>query len=85
MNSRPLAVLCSHEDIAVAMGHGYANAMGRSSLVILHDLVGLMHGVMGVYDAWCARAPFVVLPHTGHLSMLGDPAGVAHAINDAAS
>jgi acetolactate synthase I/II/III large subunit len=64
-NESPLAVLCSHEDIAVHMGHGYANAMGRSSLVILHDLVGLMHGVMGVYDAWCARAPVVVLGGSG--------------------
>ncbi|HET9149153.1 MAG TPA: thiamine pyrophosphate-binding protein [Alphaproteobacteria bacterium] len=64
-NENPLAVLCSHEDIAVGMGHGYANATGRSSLVILHDLVGLMHGVMGVYNAWCARAPVVVLGGSG--------------------
>lgn len=64
-NENPLAVLCSHEDIAVGMGHGYANAMGRSSLVILHDLVGLMHGVMAVYNAWCARSPVVVLGGSG--------------------
>jgi acetolactate synthase-1/2/3 large subunit len=64
-NEGPLAVLCNHEDIAVGMGHGYANATGRSSLVILHDLVGLMHGVMGVYNAWCARAPVVVLGGSG--------------------
>jgi pimeloyl-ACP methyl ester carboxylesterase len=34
----------------------------------------------GRASAKALRAPFVVLPHTGHLSMLGDPAGVAHAI-----
>ena len=56
-NENPLAVLCNHEDVAVGMGQGYANATGRTSLVILHDLVGLMHGVMAVYNAWCARSP----------------------------
>jgi pimeloyl-ACP methyl ester carboxylesterase len=30
------------------------------------------------------HAPFVLLPHAGHLSMLGDPAGVARAIERAA-
>ena len=64
-NENPLAVLCNHEDVAVGMGQGYANAMGRSSLVILHDLVGLMHGVMGVYNAWCARSPVVILGGSG--------------------
>ena len=64
-NENPLAVLCNHEDVAVGMGQGYANAMGRSSLVILHDLVGLMHGVMGVYNAWCARSSVVILGGSG--------------------
>ena len=64
-NENPLAVLCNHEDVAVAMGQGYANAMGRSTLDLLHDLVGLMHGVMGVYNAWCARSPVVILGGSG--------------------
>lgn len=64
-NREPLAVLCNHEDIAVAMGHGYANATGGASLVALHDLVGLMHGVMGVYDAYAAHAPVVIIGGSG--------------------
>lgn len=64
-NRAPQAILCNHEDVAVAMGHGYANATGRASLVALHDLVGLMHGVMGVYDAYAAHAPVVIIGGSG--------------------
>ncbi|HEY4135420.1 MAG TPA: thiamine pyrophosphate-binding protein, partial [Alphaproteobacteria bacterium] len=64
-NRQPQTILCNHEDIAVAMGHGYANATGRASLVALHDLVGLMHGVMGVYDAYAAHAPVVIIGGSG--------------------
>jgi acetolactate synthase-1/2/3 large subunit len=47
------------------MGHGYANATNGASLVALHDLVGLMHGVMGVYDAYAAHAPVVIIGGSG--------------------
>ena len=64
-NRAPQTILCNHEDVAVAMGHGYANATGKASLVALHDLVGLMHGVMGFYDAYAAHAPVVVIGGSG--------------------
>ncbi|MEE8516064.1 MAG: thiamine pyrophosphate-binding protein, partial [Alphaproteobacteria bacterium] len=64
-NRQPQAVLCHHEDIAVHMAQGYAKATQRSSLSILHDLVGLMHGTMGVYNAFCDRTPVVVLGGSG--------------------
>ncbi len=40
---------CPHEKIAVALAHGYAKASGRPMAVVLHDLVGLLQGTMGVY------------------------------------
>ncbi len=64
-NRGPKAVLCSHEDICVHMAQGYSKATGRASLAILHDLVGLMHGTMAVYNAYCDRQPVVVLGGSG--------------------
>lgn len=64
-NRDPQAVLCSHEDICVHAAQGYAKASGKPGLAILHDLVGLMHGTMGVYNAYCDRQPVVVLGGSG--------------------
>jgi thiamine pyrophosphate-dependent acetolactate synthase large subunit-like protein len=58
---RPEIILCTHEGIAVATAHAYAKATNDLGWVILHDLVGLMHGSMGIYNAWCDRTPLVAL------------------------
>jgi pimeloyl-ACP methyl ester carboxylesterase len=39
----------------------------------------------GRASAKALRAPFVLLPRVGHLSMLGDPVGVANAVRQAAA
>lgn len=57
----PEIVLCTHEEIAVAAAHAYAKATGGVGFAVIHDLVGLMHASMAVYDAWCDRTPIVVL------------------------
>lgn len=57
----PEIVLCTHEEIAVAAAHAYAKATGDVAFAAVHDLVGLMHASMAVYDAWCDRTPIVVL------------------------
>lgn len=69
-NHKPEIILCAHEEIAVAMGQGYAKATGRPALVILHDLVGVQHGLMALYNAWADRKPLVVLGGSGPM----DPA-----------
>ncbi|MQA61259.1 MAG: thiamine pyrophosphate-binding protein [Actinophytocola sp.] len=56
---------CPHEKIAVGVAHGYAKATGESMAVILHDLVGLLHGTMGVYYAYIDRAPVLILGGSG--------------------
>ena len=58
-------LLCLHEDHAVAIAHGYAKATGEPMACVLHSNVGLMHGMMGIYNAWCDRAPMLVLGATG--------------------
>src|SRR5690606_18034016 len=57
----PQMILCTHAEIAVAAAHAYAKATGEVGYAVVHDLVGLMHASMAVYDAWCDRAPLVVL------------------------
>jgi acetolactate synthase-1/2/3 large subunit len=61
-------VLCPHEGIAVALAHGYAKASGRAMAAALHDVVGLQHGCMAIYNAWCDRVPVLVLGGAGPMS-----------------
>ncbi|MGH3665685.1 MAG: thiamine pyrophosphate-binding protein, partial [Egibacteraceae bacterium] len=60
-NQHPQLLLCLHEEIAVSMAHAYAKATGEVAVAAVHDLVGLMHASMAVYDAWCDRAPLLLL------------------------
>jgi acetolactate synthase-1/2/3 large subunit len=64
-NSAPQLLLCLHEEIAVALAHGWAKATGRLGVAAVHDLVGLMHASMAVYDAWCDRTPLLLLGGSG--------------------
>ncbi len=67
-NDGPRIVLCAHEAISVAVAHGYAKASGRPMAVALHDVVGLQHASMAIYNAWCDRAPVILLGGTGPMS-----------------
>ena len=64
-NERPQMLLCLHEESAVAIAHGYAKATGRMMGVVLHSNVGLMHGSMAIFNAWCDRMPMLILGATG--------------------
>ena len=64
-NRAPQMIMCLHEEQAVAIAHGYAKATGRAMAVALHSNVGLMHGTMAIYNAWCDRAPMLILGATG--------------------
>ena len=64
-NRDPQILLCLHEDHAVAIAHGYAKASDRAMGVALHANVGLMHALVGIYNAWCDRAPMLVIGANG--------------------
>jgi thiamine pyrophosphate-dependent acetolactate synthase large subunit-like protein len=64
-NTDPQLLLCLHEEIAVSLAHGYAKGSGQVGVAAVHDLVGLMHASMAVYDAFCDRVPLVVLGGSG--------------------
>lgn len=63
----PEILLCVHEEAAVAIAHGWAKITNRPMAVALHSNVGLMHGSMGIFNAFCDRVPMVVVGATGPL------------------
>lgn len=69
--SRPMPELitCTHEEIAVDIAHGYAKASGRVMAAIIHNVVGLQHATMAIYDAWCDRAPVLLFGGTGPMEV----------------
>jgi thiamine pyrophosphate-dependent acetolactate synthase large subunit-like protein len=64
-NTQPQMLLCVHEEVAVAIAHGYAKASDRMMGAVLHSNVGLMHATMAIFNAWCDRAPVLLLGATG--------------------
>lgn len=64
-NERPQILLCLHEESAVSLAQGYAKISGRMMGVLLHSNVGLMHATMSIFNAWCDRAPMLILGATG--------------------
>lgn len=64
-NQTPQAIFCCHEEIAVAIAHGYAKAKGKPMAAIVHDIVGLQHASMAIFNAWCNRVPVIILGGTG--------------------
>ena len=64
-NRAPEHILTTHEEIAVALAHGYAKAKGRPMAAIVHDIVGLQHASMAIFNAFCDRAPVLVLGASG--------------------
>src|SRR5919197_298269 len=53
----PEIIMCTHEEIAVALANGYARATGEIMATGLHDIVGLQHACMAIFNAWCDRTP----------------------------
>src|SRR5215469_13955587 len=47
---------CMHEEVSVAMCHGYAKIAGKPMAAMMHDTVGLQHGSMAIYNAYADRA-----------------------------
>jgi thiamine pyrophosphate-dependent acetolactate synthase large subunit-like protein len=64
-NRAPQMLVCLHEEHAVALAHGYAKVTDRPMAVALHSNVGLMHGLMAIFNAFCDRKPMLILGATG--------------------
>ena len=57
----PEMIMCTHEEIAVAIANGYARATGEIMATGLHNIVGLQHASMAIFNAWCDRTPILNL------------------------
>ena len=64
-NEKPQMLLSLHEQSVVAIAHGYYKASGEPMAVVLHSNVGLMAGMMSIFNAWCDRVPILILGATG--------------------
>jgi acetolactate synthase-1/2/3 large subunit len=64
-NQAPELIVCVHEEISAAAAHGYAKVAGRPMACLVHSTVGLQHASMAIYNAWCDRAPIIVLAGNG--------------------
>ncbi len=68
-NAGPELIQCTHEEISVAVAHGYAKAAGKPMVSATHDVVGLQHASMAIYNAHTDRAPVIVVGGTGPMDM----------------
>lgn len=66
-NEAPRSLLVCHEEIAVAMAQGYGKAALKPMASIVHNMVGLQHASMAIFNAWCDRVPMLILGGTGPL------------------
>jgi acetolactate synthase-1/2/3 large subunit len=64
----PYMMLCTHEETAVQIAHGYARATNKPMVAIVHNLVGLLHSNMAIYYAYIDRAPIFIIGATGPLN-----------------
>jgi len=85
-NNKPELIMCQHEETAVAIAHGYAKAAGKPMGVMMHGTVGLQHGSMAVYNAWCDRVPIIMFAGNGTDATQRRPGTEwYHSVQDAAS
>jgi len=64
-NENPEMLLCLHEEHTVAIAHGWAKVTGKPMLAIVHSNVGIMHASMAIFNAWCDRAPVLIVGANG--------------------
>jgi acetolactate synthase-1/2/3 large subunit len=66
-NKKPQLIMCCHEEISIAIAHGYAKASGKYMAVFVHSNIGLQHASMAIFNAWCDRVPILIIGGIGPL------------------
>jgi acetolactate synthase-1/2/3 large subunit len=76
-------ISCMHEEISVAISHGYAKIAGKPMACMMHSTVGLQHGAMAIYNAWADRVPvFAIVGAQLDASKRGGYVDWAHSVFD---
>ncbi len=68
-NERPKVIFCCHEECSVAVAHGYAKVTGKPMATLTHNIVGLQHASMAIFNTWCDRVPVLVMGGTGPMDV----------------
>ncbi len=77
---------CMHEEVSVAMCHGYAKIEGKPMAAMMHDTVGLQHGSMAIYNAYADRVPmFLITPTAPDLRTRKTMVQFVHSVQDGAA
>jgi acetolactate synthase-1/2/3 large subunit len=77
---------CMHEEISVAMCHGYAKIEGKPMAAMMHDTVGLQHGSMAIYNAYADRVPiFLITPAAPDVRTRKNMVPFVHSVQDGAA
>src|SRR6266567_927650 len=85
-NQKPEFLTCCHEESSVAMAHGYSKIEGKPLGVLAHGTVGLQHAAMGIYNAYCDRAPvYIIVGNAIDATMRRPGVEWAHSVQDAAA
>jgi acetolactate synthase-1/2/3 large subunit len=85
-NKAPEFITCCHEESSIAMAHGYAKIEGRPALTLAHGTVGLQHATMGIYNAFCDRAPiYLIVGNTIDATMRRPGVEWDHSVQDSAA
>ena len=77
---------CMHEEVSVAMCHGYAKIEGKPMAAMMHDTVGLQHGSMAIYNAYADRVPiFLITPAAPDVRTRKSTVPFFHSVQDGAA
>jgi acetolactate synthase-1/2/3 large subunit len=77
---------CMHEEVSVAMCHGYAKIEGKPMVAMMHDTVGLQHGSMAIYNAYADRVPiFLITPAAPDVRTRRNMVPFVHSVQDGAA
>jgi acetolactate synthase-1/2/3 large subunit len=75
-NSMPELIEVCHEEVAVAMAHGYSRVKRKPMAAFVHDFVGLLHSTMAIFYAFTDYAPVLVFGATGPMDLTKRRAGI---------
>src|SRR5579864_4900811 len=85
-NKAPEWITCCHEEISIAMAHGYYKIEGKPILTLAHGTVGLQHASMAIYNAYADRVPvYLILGNEQEIAFRRSDVEWAHSVQDAAS
>ncbi len=77
---------CMHEEVSVAMCHGYAKIEGKPMAAMMHATVGLQHGSMAIYNAYADRVPmFLITPNSPDVRARKSTVPFVHTVQDGAA